>query len=378
MSATERIAAAIIGCGVIGVTHARAIRALPGIATVALVDGRRDAAEALAQQIVDSGAERPRVFGDLGELIASGLHCDLVVVATPSGLHVELGVAALEAGMHVVIEKPIDVDVARARKLGAAAARAPHLVCTVISQHRYDAGNRFLARTIADGRLGRVTSAIASVPWWRSQEYYDSGSWRGTWRLDGGGALMNQGVHTVDVLLWMLGRPVTVSADIALLAHEGVEVEDTATASIRFDSGALAVLHATTAAYPGLGTRLQVMGTDGTAIVEDDDLAYLHTASGETAGRDRADHSAAAGIPEIELPELLTETDDFTRGHIRQYLDVLEALATGRPPRVTVDDALLALATVRAVYVSAVTATRVSIDDVLAGRHDDVTAALPD
>lgn len=377
MSATERIAAAIIGCGVIGVTHARAIRALPGIDTVALVDGRREAAEALAEQIAESGGERPRVFGDLAELIASGLPCDLVVVATPSGLHVELGVAALEAGMHVVIEKPVDVDVARARLLADAAARVPHLVCTVISQHRYDPGNLFLADTLAAGRLGRVTSAIASVPWWRSQEYYDSGTWRGTWRLDGGGALMNQGVHTVDVLLWMLGRPVTVSADIALLAHTGVEVEDTATATIRFEGGALAVLHATTAAYPGLGTRLQVMGTAGTAIVEDDDLTYLHTASGETDGRDRANHLGSATVPEIELPDLLTDTDDFTRGHIRQYLDVLEAVASGRRPRVTVDDALLALATVRAVYVSAATGSRVSVDDVLAGRHDDAPAALP-
>jgi UDP-N-acetyl-2-amino-2-deoxyglucuronate dehydrogenase len=242
----------------------------------------------------------------------------------------------------------------------------------VISQHRFDPSSAAVREAITAGRFGRVTSAVATVSWWRSQAYYDSGAWRGTWELDGGGALMNQGVHTVDLLLWFLGTPVDVVAHTGLLAHERVEVEDTVAAVIRFESGALATLHATTAAYPGLSVRLQVMGDAGSAVIDDDRLRYFHS-------REMAD-SEAGGGPGVtaergdrtDQTALVLGTQDggaggpMFSGHSRQYRDVVEAIRTGARPGITIEDALLALATVQAVYESARTGAPVRVADVLA------------
>jgi UDP-N-acetyl-2-amino-2-deoxyglucuronate dehydrogenase len=138
--------------------------------------------------------------------------------------------------------------------------RAAGTVMTVISQHRFDPATEVTLAAIRNGELGRITSGIASIDWWRGQSYYDSGDWRGTWELDGGGALMNQGVHTVDLLVAALGEPVEVFAYTGTLAHERIETEDAAVDVVKFASGALGVLHGSTAAYPGLSARLQVHG----------------------------------------------------------------------------------------------------------------------
>src|SRR5204863_394317 len=159
---------------------------------------------------------------------------DLVAICTPSGLHAEDTELALAAGRHVFVEKPLDVSLPRARRLARLAVQAEQrgLVVSVVSQHRFDPASVAVAGALAAGRLGRVTSAVASVAWWRGQDYYDSAAWRGTWALDGGGALMNQGVHTVDLLGWLLGEPVEVFAHTGRLAHDGIEVEDVAVATI--------------------------------------------------------------------------------------------------------------------------------------------------
>src|SRR5207237_9057935 len=156
---------------------------------------------------------------------------------------------------------------------------------TVISQHRYGTASEVVFKAVRSGRLGRVTSGNAVVSWWRSQAYYDSAGWRGTWALDGGGAVMNQGIHTVDLLVWFLGEPVEVFAWTGCLAHERIEVEDTAVATIRFAGGVLGVIQATTAAYPGMNARVQLHGDRGSAVIDDDRLAYFHTAQAGRPGR---------------------------------------------------------------------------------------------
>ena len=191
-----------------------------------------------------------------------------------------MAVAALDAGKHVVIEKPIDVSLAAADRIIDAEARSGKKA-TVISQHRFDRSTETVLQAVTDGTLGTITSAIASHAWWRGQSYYDSGEWRGTWALDGGGAVMNQTVHTINLMLTMVGTPVEVFAYTACLAHERIEVEDTAVAVVRFASGALGLIHGTTAAYPGLDARLSVYGTTGSAVVSDDQLVYLHETVGE-------------------------------------------------------------------------------------------------
>jgi UDP-N-acetyl-2-amino-2-deoxyglucuronate dehydrogenase len=214
----------------------------------------------------------------------------------------------------------------------------------VISQHRFDPATVAVADAIAAGELGTLTSAVASVPWWRPQSYYDSAGWRGTLSLDGGGAVMNQGVHTVDLLVALLGRPVEVFAYTGRVAHEGIEVEDVAVAVLRFGSGALATLHATTAAFPGLGVRLQVHGSAGTAIIADDELEYLGSAPVAPAARD---------------------PDAFITGHLRQYQDIVDAIDTGRRPAVGVEEGLEAVAVVEAVYCSATLGRPVTLEEIL-------------
>ena len=269
---------AVVGCGVIGRQHARVITENARLELVVLIDAVEPAAAALAD-FVESALHgvRPSVYRSLTEALEAE-DLDLVAICTPSGLHSALAVEGLEAGKHVIIEKPLDVDLVCARTVmdAATAARSRGQVTSVISQHRFDPASIAVAAAIAGGRFGRVTSGVASLAWWRAQDYYDSGHWRGTWDLDGGGAVMNQGVHTIDLLLWFLGRPVEIHAHTALLAHERIEVEDTAVATVRFESGALAVIHCTTAAYPGLTARLQVHGDQGSAVLDNDRLQYFH------------------------------------------------------------------------------------------------------
>jgi predicted dehydrogenase len=367
---------AVVGCGVIGRHHARVITAHPALTVTAAVDAILPAATALADELAMSGADRPVTTGTLDEALATA-DVDLVVVCSPSGLHVQLAETAIAAGLHVVIEKPLDVSVARARRISelAASAEGQGLVVSVISQHRFDPANRLVADTAHDGGFGRITSGLASVAWWRSQDYYDSGDWRGTWALDGGGAVMNQGVHTVDLLVWMLGRPVEISAQTALLAHRRIEVEDLAVATIRFESGAYAVVHATTAAYPGDLTRIQVHGDRGTGIVSDDRLEYFHVAApdaeeGLQGALDKS-NQAVGLLPADQMAGGPIEEDHFLKGHTRQYDDIVAAIREGRPASVTVDDALLSLATVKAIYVSATLGRPVRVDDVLSGAVDD-------
>lgn len=374
----ETLKVAITGCGVIGRTHAVALQEFPGTSIEALVDAIPDAAESLADFIEASGRPRPSVFATISLALAAK-EIDLVALATPSGLHIQQGLEVLAAGKHVVIEKPLDVDLSRAQEIEAAANEAASrgVVASVISQHRFDQASVAVADAVAKGRFGRLTSAIASVAWWRGQGYYDSGDWRGTWSMDGGGALMNQGVHTVDLLLWFMGRPVEIHAHTARLAHERIEVEDTAVATVTFENGGLAVLHATTAAYPGLTVRVQLMGSEGSAVVDNDQLQYFHA-------KDIGDASADMGLQgggnqaQEELAKYPAEDYEakdptvYPAGHVRQYRDILGAIAEGRQPGVTVSDAVNALATVRAVYVSATLNQAVLFEDVLAGKYNDL------
>jgi predicted dehydrogenase len=373
---------AVVGCGVIGRVHAEVLATGEDTAVAVLVDVDRSAAEKLAEHLSGTvGVAAPPVTTSLEEALARD-DVDAVAVCVPSGLHAQVSVPVLEAGRHLVVEKPLDVSVAAAAPIAAAAAAAPPgTVASVISQHRFDPASVAVHEAVEAGRFGRITSGVATVSWWRSQEYYDSGDWRGTWELDGGGAVMNQGVHTVDLLLWFLGRPVDVTAHTALLAHERIEVEDTVAAVVRFESGALATLHATTAAYPGLTVRLHVMGAAGSAVIDDDELAYFHSrelaeaapagdggAGPAAAGKGREDQSASvlgSVLGEEPGEDTAPGTSGMLTGHRRQYSDILDAIRTGRRPGVTIDDAMLALATVQAVYESVRTGGTVRVADVL-------------
>jgi UDP-N-acetyl-2-amino-2-deoxyglucuronate dehydrogenase len=326
----------ILGAGVIGTVHARLIAAIPDEqATLVAV---ADISETAARQLADAyGCLALRTAEDL----AARDDVDVVSVCLPSGLHAKAAVAALEAGKHVIVEKPIDITLAAADEIIAAERRSGRTV-TVISQRRFQPGFRFLREAATNGRLGRITLAMAESTFWRSQAYYDSDDWRGTLALDGGGALMNQGIHALDLVTWILGEPVEVSAYSATLAHERIEVEDTLIANIRFAGGALATLTTTTSTYPDRPVRLTVAGDIGTAVVADERLAYLDTRADQVG-----ELSDGAGITEATTP------GDIDDAHRAQYLDFIAAVRDHRPPLVTTGDGRRALALVLASYESA-------------------------
>lgn len=391
----ETIGVALVGAGAMGTVHAAIASGFDELDVAAVVDPFADATARVADRLGAAGFRRPGEYSTLDEALASP-EVDLVVITTPSGLHVSQATTALDARRHVILEKPLDVDLSRARVLAKRAADAARdgCVATVISQHRFDAASVIVSEAVRSNQLGRITSAIASTAWWRPQSYYDSADWRGTWALDGGGALMNQGVHNVDLLLSFLGRPVEVSGQMALLAHRRIEVEDSVVATIRFESGAVAAVHATTAAYPGLSTRLHVMGSRGSAIIEDDVLTYFHAA--ETPGIDigpmgltsaEGNRVDAVSLDSDErTPRLGFDLPPSPAGqysldpasHHRQYRDVVDAITSGVQPAVTVRHAYDAMAVIRSIYVSSTLRKPVLFDEVAAGDYDGVQLVAVD
>ena len=352
-----RLRFAVIGAGNIGPVHTRALLELPDtVDLVAIADEVPERARALADQATQWGGN-PRATSDIDALLHSD-EIDAVSVCVPSGLHADVTIAALEAGKHVVVEKPIEVSLDAADRL-IAAERASGKTVAVISQHRFDRSTEKVLDALRAGRLGTITSIIASHAWWRGQSYYDSGDWRGTWALDGGGATMNQTVHTINLLITMAGTPVEVFSYTARLAHERIEVEDTAVAVVKFDSGALGMIHATTAAYPGLDARLAVYGSKGSAVISDDGLVYFHETIGDA--EEIAMSSGTAGNQVTDADRLDPSESGLGAAHRAQLADFVGAVQSGRAPRVTTGDARTTLAVILGMYESARTHLPVSI-----------------
>jgi UDP-N-acetyl-2-amino-2-deoxyglucuronate dehydrogenase len=354
---------ALVGAGVIGNHHGLVMSELADrVELVAVVDVSADKAEKLA-------AERGgRAFTSLTEALTA-VDVDVVVVCTPTGRHGDLAIEALEAGKHVIIEKPAETTVSKTDQIIEAQRKAGTQVA-VISQHRFDQSTEIALNAIAKGELGRLTTGIASIDWWRGQSYYDSGDWRGTWELDGGGALMNQGVHTVDLLVATMGRPVEVFAYTGTLAHERIEVEDAAVAVVQFESGALGVLHATTAAYPGLSARLQVHGDRGSIVIDNDLLTFIHTTPQGSEAEDKSYGSASNSLNQVDEYTAAEETGATTGSnpggmsplaHRRQYENFLAALAGEEPLRVDLETNRQSIAVITGVYESARTGKPVAL-----------------
>ena len=327
---------AIVGCGVIAPAHARSVAEIPGCRLVAACDTIPAKAEALARQF------SVEAHTDYAALLRRP-EVDVVIIATPSGTHAELGQAALRAGKHVLVEKPMDISLDRADAL-IAAAREAGLILGVVSQHRFDPAVVALRQAAQAGRLGQLNFGAAHTKWYRTQAYYDSAAWRGTWALDGGGALMNQSIHYVDVLQYLMGPVAEVSAYTANRAHARIEVEDVAVAALKFASGALGLIEANTAAYPGLSARLDIYGTDGLVVIENDQIKEWRLRSGE---------APAAEVMAGTTTTATSSADIFFLGHKRQIQDLAGAIRAGRPPQVDGIEGRKPLEIILAIYTSA-------------------------
>lgn len=354
-SASRNPGCLLIGCGVVGDVHANALAELAqrGHGHLAgVMDVDRARAEEFGRRWGVPATE------SLDEALSWPEVC-IAHVCTPSGLHAETGIEAARAGKHVLVEKPIDVTLEAADRL-IHACREAGVVLSVVSQHRFDPGFEELQDAVRQGSLGRLVLGEARVKWYRGQEYYESAPWRGTKALDGGGALINQSIHYVDLLLALCGPVERVSAYAATAAHQ-MEVEDVAAAVLRFRSGATGTLLGSTAIFPGLAERLEISGTDGSAILEDGELVYLATRASVGAVGSHGAPSAASSWRAIAR-DAAPHAPPYGGRHTDQIADMIHAVTTGRPPRVTAADGRAALALVLAVYRAAATQSEVMLD----------------
>lgn len=334
---TEPLKFAIVGCGVISPTHARSIHELPDACLTAVCDIVPEKAQALA------GVYPAEVYTDVGEMLRHA-DIDVVDVTTPSGTHADIGIAAARAGKHVLVEKPMDITLERADAL-IAACRETGVKLGVISQHRFDPAVMALRAAVQEGRLGRLNFGGSHTKWFRSQEYYDSGDWRGTWALDGGGALINQSIHYVDLLQYMLGPIDELSAYTGTLAHTRIEVEDVAVAALKFRSGALGLLEGSTSAYPGYCARLDVYGSEGSVIIENDQIIAWNMRSGESCPVQAETAGGFIGGS--------SSKDIWHYAHRSQIAEMIAAIREDRKPMVDGEEGRKPLEIVLAVYESA-------------------------
>ena len=335
----------IIGCGMISQVHAAAIADIPNARLVAAVDFVEDKVTAFAEK---HGCE---VCADTNEMLQRD-DIDIVCVCTPSGAHMEPVQAAARAGKHVICEKPIEVTLDRADAL-INACDENHVRLCAMFPWRFNKAARTLKAAIAAGRFGRITIGDCYNKWWRSQEYYDQGGWRGTWELDGGGACMNQGIHAIDLLQWFMGPVDFLTAHSDCLARERIEVEDTAVAVVRYKNGAMGVIECATSVYPGETRRFEIHGNRGTAILEDASIVKWEFADplpeDETIRKELGPEKATMHAGKSD-PAAIKHIN-----HRAQIEDFLTALASGGEPFVDGREARKALEIVMAIYQSAST-----------------------
>jgi predicted dehydrogenase len=286
-------------------------------------------------------------------------HLDVVCVCTPSGYHGEHACTVMRAGVHVIVEKPMEIT-HRALDGVLQVQRETGVKLAVISQQRWDPASVQVHALVREGAFGRLVLGNADIPWWRSQDYYDSGAWRGTRALDGGGILMNQSIHSIDLLTWLMGPVRSIKAYADTLAHR-METEDVAVCALRFASGALGTIAATSGAYPGVTTRVEIFGDGGSAIIEADQLRYLHLR------QDDAESPGAYGAQPETMAPALTATRGATsdpseiaiNSHRLQIADMVRAVRENGRPSLEGSEARHAVDVILGAYESAATGQEV-------------------
>ena len=330
----------IVGAGGIAATHAEALAKLAGAELAMICDVVPERAAKLAEKF--------GVRAGTPEELFAARDIDAVTIATPSGLHADGAVAAARSGKHVFCEKPLDVTVERAESIITACRENKVKLMACFPSRTSDAA-RTLKAAVDSGRFGQMTLAGASVRWFRPPEYYVSGAWRGTWALDGGGALMNQGSHTVDLLLFFNGGVRSLCGRTANRLHRSIEVEDTACAVLEFANGSLGYIEASTACAPGTPNRIELAGTRGSAVLEGDRITrwkFADELPEDTAVRTR--FAESGGAHSGASSHLVANCE----GHRRQLEEFASAIERDTPITCTGEDGLRAVRVIRGVYES--------------------------
>lgn len=351
----DKIGFGIIGCGNISGTHAIAIHETVDAKLISVCDINLEKAMNLASKYncqYDTSIENLLQREDI----------DIICVCTPSGMHSRHGIMAARAKKHVIVEKPIEVSLEAANEL-IKVCREEGVLLSVISQHRFDDDIIRLKEAVCEGKLGQLNFGGSHTKWFRSQNYYDSGDWRGTWELDGGGALMNQSIHYIDLLQYIMGPVDEIFAYCTTRAHKNIEVEDIGIASVKFKSGAVGMIEGNTAAFPGYCTRLDVYGSDGSVILVNDKILNWNL---KCDGVTEDDFGSNAGEEEYQRTGAIkgwaSTPGVWHTSHKRQIKDVIDSVKEGRPPKITGEEGIKPLAIILAIYESAKTGKPVKLN----------------
>jgi UDP-N-acetyl-2-amino-2-deoxyglucuronate dehydrogenase len=332
---SEKMRFAVIGAGVIAPSHAKAIVGNSQAELVGITDVEVEKAGKIATDF-----SIPHVYQDYQQLLKRE-DIDVVTVAVPSGYHAEVVIAAAQAGKHVLCEKPLDITADNMTRM-IDACRKANVKLGCVFQRRVTEASIVAKKAIEAGRLGKLVLGDAYQKSYRSPQYYKSAGWRGTWAIDGGGALMNQGVHGIDLIQWLMGDVESVFAYSSALVRE-IEVEDTAVAVVKYKNGAFGVIQGTTSVYPGQETRFELHGEKGTIIFDDTGFKQWKFADGEEE------------TPKVE-PRVSAKNDPSAitnDGHFILVDDLIQAIREDRDPLVSGEEGRKAVDLILAIYESA-------------------------
>ena len=326
----KKIKIALIGCGMISAFHAKAISELDNAVLVGVYDKAIDRAEAFAEE------RGITVYKEYEDLLKSDV--DLVAICTPSGLHVDFAVSLLENGKHVLIEKPVAITYEGCKRLKETAEKY-NRVCAGVSQFHYSEEIKKAKEILDSGILGKIFLCNLDMKYHRSKQYF-ANSWRGTFAMDGGGALMNQGIHGIDLIRFLNGDIEYVNAKVGTFVHD-IEVEDTAVARVRYKNGAIGTIQGTTSVYPGYPRRMEFYGDKGSMVLEETTIIYLNVPE----------------MPELNISITSHKTNSSNNPssisheeHKIQYRDVIKAINTGSKLYYTLDEAIDSVKTILAIY----------------------------
>ena len=341
----------IIGGGMIANFHAQAIQAMQGGKLGAIFARNPQKAKALGEQF------NCKSYSNLEEFLADDA-INIVTIATPSGAHLEPTLAAAKAKKHIICEKPLEVTPARIQQM-IHVAKEEGVILSGIFNRRFNPAVVALKEAVEQGRFGTLSLCDAQIKWYRDQAYYDSATWRGTMALDGGGALMNQSIHTIDLLLYLVGNVKRLSASMALLTHENIEVEDTAVAILEFENGARGTIQGSTSCWSSTGhpAEVQICGSEGSVFLQDDGFKVWDF-------KEKNEPTSTAGRQDIYVKDNLMQSNKAGLGandpkainfigHQRNFEDVVHAIEEGRQPLITGEEALRSVQLIDAIYRSA-------------------------
>jgi len=338
----KQVGFAIIGTGSIAGIHAQAISEIKNATLLGVFSKTKEKASVFAQSY------NCKVYDSLDELLKiDGL--DIVCICTPSGAHMQPALKSIEAGKHCLIEKPLEVNLDKCDKI-ITAAKLKNVKVAVVYPARFYPVGKEVKVALDSQRFGNLVLGSAYVKWSRDEKYYASAAWRGTWELDGGGALINQAIHSVDMLQWYMGPVESVQAITGNLKHKNIEVEDTVVAILRFQNGALGTIECSTAVYPGTYRKIEIMGTKGTVVIEDNSLLQWQF---ETETEKDSDIREIISGNYLSKGGVCNPLDISCYGHQKQMEDLIDAILMDKDPLVDAVEGRKSVEIVRAIYGSA-------------------------